>query len=146
MVSSSGITYANMVSVPAEKHNRFIFSYITTYPLSCTRAFSVARTMMHTLQERIHVLCKWPQDIHMSPRPRCAVMVSRTTYTHPLPHDRDCPQANLVLRGWVQDSYHPTGGYLPSYLVIGASSQNSKLHKVSAESKSQLAYHMLRLL
>jgi hypothetical protein len=50
--------------------------------------------------------------------------------TQPLPHDRDYPQASLILRGWVRDSHHPVGGYLPSYLVIGALLQNSKLHKV----------------
>jgi hypothetical protein len=41
----------------------------------------------------------------------------------PLPHDRDCPQANLVLRGRDQNSHHPAGGYLPSYLILGASLQ-----------------------
>jgi hypothetical protein len=59
----------------------------------------------------------------------------------PLPHDRDCPQANLILRGRVWDSHHPVGGYLPSNLVIGAS-----LQKVNAENKSRLACHLLRLL
>jgi hypothetical protein len=36
VVSSSGMTYTNVVSVPTEKHNRYIyiFTYITTYPLS----------------------------------------------------------------------------------------------------------------
>jgi hypothetical protein len=58
-----------------------------------------------------------------------------------LPHDRDCPQANLVLRGWVWDSHHPVGGYLPSYLIVGAS-----LQKVNAENKSLLACHLLKLL
>jgi hypothetical protein len=66
----------------------------------------------------------------MSPRPRCAVVASRTTDTEPLPHDRDCPQASLVLREQVQDSHHPTEGYLPSYLVVDASLQNSKSQKV----------------
>jgi hypothetical protein len=35
---------------------------------------------------------------------------------------------------------------LPSYLVIGASLQNSKLSKVNTESNSQLACHLMRLL
>jgi hypothetical protein len=33
VVSSSGMTYANVVSVPAEEHNRYI-TYITTSPPS----------------------------------------------------------------------------------------------------------------
>jgi hypothetical protein len=66
-------------------------------------------------------------------------MDSRTTDTQPLPHDRDCPQVNIVLKGRVLDSHHPTGGYLPSYLFIGASLQKSKLQKVNVESKSLLA-------
>jgi hypothetical protein len=41
------------------------------------------------------------------------------------------PQENLILRGRVQDSHHPVGGYLPSYLVVGASLQESKLQKVN---------------
>jgi hypothetical protein len=64
----------------------------------------------------------------------------------PLTHDRDCPQASLILRGWVLNSHHLAGGYLPSYLVIDVSLPNSKLHKVNAESKTQLACHLLRLL
>jgi hypothetical protein len=49
--------------------------------------------------------------------------------TQYLPHDRDCPQTNLVLRGQVWDSYHPVGGYLPSYLGIGASLHNINCRK-----------------
>jgi hypothetical protein len=41
-------------------------AYITTYPPSGAHAFNVVWTMLYTLQERIHVLQKWPQDI---PRP-----------------------------------------------------------------------------
>jgi hypothetical protein len=63
-----------------------------------------------------------------------------------LPHDRNCPQASLILRERVQDSQHSVGGNLPSDLFVGASLQNSKLHKVDAESKTQLACHLLRLL
>jgi hypothetical protein len=74
----------------------------------------------------------------MSPHPRCTIVASRTTDTQPLSHNR---QAKLVLRGCVQDSYHPVGGYLHSYLVVGASLHNSKLHKVNTESKTKLACH-----
>jgi hypothetical protein len=65
-------------------------------------------------------------------RPRCAVMTHRMTDTQPVPHDRDCPQGNLILRGRIQGSHHPAGGYLPSYLFIDVSLQKSKLHKVNA--------------
>jgi hypothetical protein len=124
VVSSSGMTYANVISVPTEEHNRYM-TYITTYPPNGTHAFNVAWIALHTLQEHIQVLRKWAQDI--STRPRYAVMTSRTTDMQPLPHDRDCPQASLILRGRVQDSHHPTGGNLPSYLFIGASLQKRKL-------------------
>jgi hypothetical protein len=96
-------------------------TYITTYPLSGAHAFNAARTMLYTLRERIHILQKWPQDIPRSTRPRCAVVTSHMTDTQPLLPDRDCPQASLVLRGWVRDSHHPVGGYLTSYLFVGAS-------------------------
>jgi hypothetical protein len=122
------MTYTNVISVPVEEHNRYM-TYITTYPPSGTRAFNAARTTLHTLQERIHVLRKRPQDIPRSPHRRCAVVVSRTIDTQPLPHDRDCPQANLVLRGRAQDSRHLAGGYLHSYLFIGTSLQKSKYRK-----------------
>jgi hypothetical protein len=89
VVSSSGMTYANMVSIPTEEHNRYM-TYITNYPPSDADAFNAARPTLHTLQERIHVLRKWPQDIPRSPCPRCAIMTSCTTDTQPLSHDRDC--------------------------------------------------------
>jgi hypothetical protein len=95
--------------------------YITTYPPSGTRVFNAAQTMLHTLRDRIHILMKRPQNILRSPHPRCVVMISRTIDTQPLPYDRDYPQANLILRGWVRDSHHPVGGYLPSYIFVGAS-------------------------
>jgi hypothetical protein len=109
VVSSSGTTYANVVSIPAEEHNRYM-TYNITYPRSGTHVFNVVWTALHTLQERIHVLCKWPQDIPRSPRPSCEVVASRTTDTQPLPHDRNYPQANLILRGPVRDSHHLVGG------------------------------------
>jgi hypothetical protein len=95
-------------------------TYINTYPPSGACAFNTARTMLYTLWERIHVLRKRSQDIPSFTRPRCAVVTSRTMDMQPLLHDRDCPQANLILRGRVQDSHHPMGGYLLSYIVVGA--------------------------
>jgi hypothetical protein len=145
VVSSTGITYANVVSVPTEENNKYM-TCITTYLPSGTHAFNAARTTLHTLRECIHIMRKRPQDIPMFQRPRCTVVNSRTIDTQPLLQDRDCPQSSLILRGRVQDSHHPVGGYLPSYLVVGASLQESKLQKVKAESKSLLAYHPLRLL
>jgi hypothetical protein len=59
----------------------------------------------------------------VSTRPGYAVVTGRATDTQLLPHDRDYPQASLVLRGRVQDWHHPVGGYLPSYLGVGASLQ-----------------------
>jgi hypothetical protein len=96
-------------------------TYIATYPLSGTCVFNIVRTTMHTLREHIQVLQKRQQDIPRSPRSRCAVVSSRMTDTQPLSHDRDCSQASLVLRGQIRDSYHPAGGYLHSYLIVGAS-------------------------
>jgi hypothetical protein len=73
-------------------------TYITTYPLSDVHTFNAAWSVLHTLNERIYVLRKRPQDIPRSPHPRCVVVTSRTIEIQPLPHDRACPQANLVLR------------------------------------------------
>jgi hypothetical protein len=125
VVSSKRYDLLNVVSVPTEQ-SQIYMTYITTYPPSGAHAFNAAWTMLHTLWSRIHVLRKRPQDIARSPLPRCTVMASRSTDTQPLPHDRDYPQANLVLKGPVRDSHHPTGGYLHSYLFVGASLQKSK--------------------
>jgi hypothetical protein len=119
MVSSSGMTYANVVSIPAEK-SQIHMTYITTYLLSGAPMFNVAWAVLHMLRERIHVLRKRSQDIPRSPHPRCVVVASRLIDTQLLPHDRVCPQASLILRGRVQDSHHLVGGYLPSYLIVGA--------------------------
>jgi hypothetical protein len=101
--------------------------------------FNATWTTLHMLRECIHVLRKRPQNIPRSPRPSCTVVTSPTTDTQPLPHDRDCTQANLILRGQVQDSHHSTGGYLPFRWCVIAEKQ-------IAESKSLLACHLLRLL
>jgi hypothetical protein len=59
------------------------------------------------------------------------IVTSRTTDTQPLLHDRNYPQASLVLRGQIRDSHHLAGGYFPSYLGVGALLQKSKLQKVN---------------
>jgi hypothetical protein len=38
-------------------------AYNTTCPPSGVHVFNAAWTVLHTLQEHIHVLWKWPQDI-----------------------------------------------------------------------------------
>jgi hypothetical protein len=98
-------------------------TYITTYSSSGAHVFNIAWTTLHMLQERIHVLRKRPQNIPRSLHPRCAVMASRTTDMQLLLHHRHYPHTNLILRGWVQDPHHPTGGYLPSYFVVDATLQ-----------------------
>jgi hypothetical protein len=77
-----------------------------------------------------------PQDIPRSPCIRCTVLVSHMIDTHPISCDMDCPQASLILRGWVCDSHHPVRGNLTSYLVVGALLQNSKFWKVNVKSKT----------
>jgi hypothetical protein len=47
-------------------------TYITTYPPNGPHAFNAVWTALHTLQERIHDLRKWLQDI---PRSRHALGV-----------------------------------------------------------------------
>jgi hypothetical protein len=139
-----------VISVPTEEHYIYIYThthtYITTYPPSGSHTFNAAWIALHTLQEYIHVLRKRLPDIPRSPCPRCTVVTSRMTDMQPLPYDRDCPQANLVLRGRVWDSHHPVREYLPSYLFVSASLQKSKLQKINTESKSLLAFHLLTLL
>jgi hypothetical protein len=49
IVSSSGMTYANVISVPAEKHNRYM-TCIITYPSSDSTAY-VMRTYSHLEEE-----------------------------------------------------------------------------------------------
>jgi hypothetical protein len=48
VVSSSGMTYSNVVSIPAKKHNKYM-TYIITYPLSGACAFNTTRTAPHML-------------------------------------------------------------------------------------------------
>jgi hypothetical protein len=48
VVSSSDITYANVVSILTEEHNRYM-PYITTYPPSGARTFNAARTVLYML-------------------------------------------------------------------------------------------------
>jgi hypothetical protein len=132
----SDMTYSNVVSVRVENITDI---YNRTSPL-ITQVAAMRLTLhgQHSIRHmNVFMFCRRrPQDIPRSSCPRCAVMASRMIDTQPLLHDRDCPQASLVLRGRVQDSHHPVGGNLPSYLVVGALLQNSKMHKGNAESKT----------
>jgi hypothetical protein len=111
------------------RRTQYTYTYISIYPPSGSHAFNASWTTLYTLRECIHVLHKQPQDIPSSSCTWCAVVTRRTMDTQPLSHDRDCPQANLVLRGRFQDLHHPAGGYLPSYLDVGVSLQKSKYKK-----------------
>jgi hypothetical protein len=73
-------------------------------------------------------------------------MASRMIDTQSISSDMDYLQASLILRGWVSSKPRlentgpeftsPGKMNLTSYLVLGESLQNSKLHKVIAERKS----------
>jgi hypothetical protein len=139
-------SYIIMVSVPAENTTDI---YNHTSPLVPQLA------PMHLTMHGQHYICyknvftscrRRLQDIPRSPSPRCTVVASRTIDMQPLPYNRDCSQASLVLRGWVWYSHHSAGGNLLSYLFVGVLLQNSKLHQVNAESKTQLVCYLLRLL
>jgi hypothetical protein len=78
-------------------------TYITTYPPSDTHAFKVVWTRYIHYENIFTSYRRRPQDIPMSPHPRCTIMANRTIDTLLLPHDKDYPQANLVLRGRVSD-------------------------------------------
>jgi hypothetical protein len=121
MVSSNDMTYETWLAYLQKSIIYIYMIYIITYPSSGARALNAARIVLHTLRERIHVLRKRPQDIPRSPHPRCAVVTSHTIDTQHLLHDRDCPQASLVLRGRIRDSHHPAKGNLHSYLFVGVS-------------------------
>jgi hypothetical protein len=104
-------------------------TYIITYPPSDAHTFNAVWTALHTLQEQIHVLRKWPQDIFMSLLTLVRGRDSSHDGLQPSQHDRDCPQANLALRQRIRDSHHQAGGYLPSYIGVGASLQKVNYRK-----------------
>jgi hypothetical protein len=140
------MTYSNVVSIFADIYIYIYMTYITTYP-QVVPVHLMLHGQCYICYENVFISYRrHRQNIHRFSRPKCTIMVSHMTDMQPLPHDRDCPQASLVLWERVRDSHLPSRGKLPSYLFIGASLQNSKLHKVNIESKTQLACHMLRLL
>jgi hypothetical protein len=55
-----------VVSVPTEEHNIHIWHTSPLIPLCGAQAFNAAWAALHTLQEHIDVLRKWPQDIPRS--------------------------------------------------------------------------------
>jgi hypothetical protein len=132
------LVYAIMVSVPVEKHNIHMHTspvipqvaptHLTLRGQRCIRdknVFTSCRSS-HKIFSGLYSL--WVRDRDSS-----------YDGLQPLPHNRDCPQASLVLRGRVWDSHHPARGYLPS-------TTKSKLQKVNTKSKSLLACHQSRLL
>jgi hypothetical protein len=139
------MTYVNVVSVPIEKH-KYIWHTSPVTPQVASTRLTLCGQRCIRYENIFTCYRRRPHDTLMSSCSRCAVVASHMIDTRPLPHDRDCPQASLVLRGRVQYSHHLTGGNLASYLFIGTPLQNSKLHKVNVESKSQLACHLLRLI
>jgi hypothetical protein len=144
VVSSNCMIYANMISIPIKKY-RYIW-HTSSLILQAAHISLMLHGQYCIRYENVFTSCiRRPQDIPRSPCPRCAVMVSCMTNIQLIPHDMDCPQARLILRGRVRNSHHPTGGNLPSYLCVGASLQNSKLHKVNTKSKTQLACHLIIL-
>jgi hypothetical protein len=145
VVSCSSMSYANVVSVPVEKY-RYVWHISPLIPQVVLTHLTLRGQHCIYYENVFTSRGRGPRDILRSPHPRCVVMASRMTNIQPLSHDRGCPQASLVLREWVWDSYHLTGGYLPSNLYVGAPLYNSKLWRVNVENKSHLACHLLRLL
>jgi hypothetical protein len=66
IVSSSETSLCNRGYRTYRRAQYTHMTYITTYPPSGAHAFNTARTALHTSQECIHVLRKWPQGIPMS--------------------------------------------------------------------------------
>jgi hypothetical protein len=60
VVNSNEISLRNRDYHRCTRAQYTYMTYITTYPPSGTHAFNAAWTALHTLQERIHVLRKWP--------------------------------------------------------------------------------------
>jgi hypothetical protein len=117
------LVYAIMVRVPAEKHN----IHLHTSPL-IPQVVSM-HLALHTSQECIHVLQKWPQDI---PRSLLALgtrswLVARRTAISIARYGLS--SSNPILRGRIRDSYHPAIGYLPPYLGVGALLQKVNCRK-----------------
>jgi hypothetical protein len=136
VVSSNDMTYVIVITISTEN---IIDIYTHALPLipQVAPTCLTLRGQRCIHYESIFTFCRRrPQDIPRSPHPRCMVMASRMIDTQLILHDMDCPQATLVLRGRVRDSHHLAGGNLPSYLFVGASLQNSKVHRVIVESKT----------
>jgi hypothetical protein len=97
LVNANGLTYVIVVSVPVEN---------TTYIYNHTSSLIPQVALMRLMQHRQHCICyenvftscrRRPQNIPMSPHPRCTVVASRTIDAQSLPHDMDCPQVSLII-------------------------------------------------
>jgi hypothetical protein len=102
--------------------------------------------------ENVFTPCgRGPQGIPMSPHPRC-VAKSKSQGRHSVHISWyglfSCkPRHEGTGPGFTSPGKRFSYVFVKTYsLLIGASLQNSKLPKVNRESKSSLAYHLLRLL
>jgi hypothetical protein len=82
------------------KQNRYIYTHTSPLIPQVAHVCLTLHGQRCIRYENIFTSCRrHPQDIPRSPHPRCAIVASRTIDTQSLPHDRDSPQAILVLRG-----------------------------------------------
>jgi hypothetical protein len=126
----SNLVYTIVVSIPTEERNIHIHTSPLIPQVAPTRLTLCGQRFIH--HNNIFMPCG---SGHCTFPSLYSPWVHGHDSSHdglePLPHDRDCPQANLALRQRVWDSHHPVGGYLPSSLGVG---------------KSLLACHLSRLL
>jgi hypothetical protein len=116
------LAYTLVVSVPVEEDNIHIHTSPSIPQVAPTR---LTLRGQHCIRyKNVFTSCisdhKTFLGLHT---PRYTVVTHRTMGMQPLTHDMDCSQANLVLRGRIWDSHHLAEGYLPSYLIVGASLQ-----------------------
>jgi hypothetical protein len=147
VVSSSESSLRNRGQRACRRAQYTYVTYIITYPPSGAHMFNNVWTTLHTSQECIHILRKWPQGIPRSllARPRYVVVTRRTT---------DVSSYRTIGTASSKPHLEATGleftspgtrilTFLPWHRCVVT---GSKLRKVNTESKSLLACHLLRLL
>jgi hypothetical protein len=118
VVNSNGLTYTIMVSVRT-KDTTDIYNH--TLPHYAIPVRLTLHGQWCIRYENTFMSCRRsPQDIPRPPRLSCVVVASHMIDTQPLPHNRDFPQASIVLRGHVRDSYHPMGGNTIEIVVVAS--------------------------
>jgi hypothetical protein len=95
----SDMTYSNMVSIPIEKHNKYIYNHTSPLIPQGAPMYLTLHGQRIIHYENAFTSCRRDHKTR-SRHPRCAVMASCTMDLQSLPHDRDYPQASLALRGW----------------------------------------------